>query len=215
MSKPMLVALLTLGAVGAPVMAQNRAGRGPMQMPMLAGISEADKNKASEWLKDHMPNLWTLAFVESPRQRRFAPIAWNHYRNFEKAQTVPYNGIVVRYNLLTTYAAEDKIYGLILQLDKSPADSRIAIRDAIRSAVRGLIESNFNERANRIEKLKKDLANEEKRLAADRANIDQLITKRMNNQFVSENPPATVPATRPSIENGAGAGSNTLAAPVR
>lgn len=213
MSKPLVIALLSLAAAGTPVMAQNRAGRGNQTPAAVSGMSEKEKNDAIEWIKDHMPNLAKLAFEPSPRQRRYAPIAWNHYRNFCNARSIAVNGIVVRYNLLTTYAAEDQIYGLVLQLDLTGDDTQVAIRDSIRAAVRQLIENNFSERANRIEKLKKDLANEEKRLAADRANIDQIVAKRMNNQFVSDTP-STAPSTRPSIENGAGAGSNTLAAPM-
>jgi hypothetical protein len=187
MRRLVTVAVLLL-LCASPVVAQP--ARGPR-----ANGANPQQVAAMNWVRDHMPNLYRLAMEGRPRSRWTNVIA-NHYRLFMNSANMP----VAREKLLATFNAEDKIFGMVIELERAPEDQRPAIQDNIRNATRDLLLKNFQDRADRIAKLQKELETQAAQLKSDRDSIDMIVARQAQNRFGVEPGPTTSPATRPDAE---------------
>jgi hypothetical protein len=184
------------GRGAAPAVVRG-GGRGGGQEPL---------RQALQWGRDKMPNLVALA---EGRRPRYTNVLVNHYRTYQNV------GPVVKEHLLKNYAEEDRIYGLVIQLENARPEEKDAIRQRIIADTRKALQANLDERANRIAKLKKDLAAQEAQLASDQQNMEKILARQLNRFNVDINAlpaPTTAPTTQSSPEVGAQSG-NTLAAP--
>jgi hypothetical protein len=170
------------------------------------GAAQEQVRQALQWGRDKMPNLVALAETRRPR---FANVLVNHYRTFQSV------GPIVKEHLLKNYAEEDRIYGMVIQLENAAPEEKDAIRQRIIADTRKALQANLDERANRIAKLKKDLATQEAQLASDQENMDKILARQLNrfNVDISAVSPTTAPTTQSSQETDAPAG-NVLAAPA-
>jgi hypothetical protein len=182
---------------GGPAARGNQSGRGQ---------GAEIVRQAIEWGRDKMPNLAALAETRRPR---FTTVIVNHYRTFQSV------GPNVKEHLLKNYAEEDRIYGLVIQLENAPPEERDAIREKIIADTRKALQSNLDERANRIAKLKKDLATQEAQLSADRQNMEKILARQLNRFNININAlaPTTGPTTQISPEADTPPG-DTLAEPA-
>jgi hypothetical protein len=81
---------------------------------------------------------------------------------------------------------EDQLFVFVQDLDKAATEQqRVAARDKMRQKIKEIVDGFLNERAERIEKLKARVVEEERKLKEDQGNRDQLVDKRVN-QFLRE-----------------------------
>lgn len=175
------------------------------------GSADPERPKAAEWAKVHMPNLYTLASTP-PFRQRYMQTVLNHYRIFSSANPMGQS------KLGAVYALEDNIYGLIIKLENAPPDEKPAIKESVVNALKAMVQGNLDDRARRIEKLKKDLADEEQKLADDRKKVDEILKRRLANQYGIEftpTGPTSAPSTRPSGDSSNPTATDTLAAPAQ
>lgn len=81
---------------------------------------------------------------------------------------------------------EDDLFALRMQLlrkDAPDAAEQKEIRDTMRAKVRKLVDMRLKERAERIEKLRKFLGDEEARLTQDQKNVDELVDTRLKEEI--------------------------------
>jgi hypothetical protein len=149
-----------------------------------------------DWTRENMPNLARLA-TEGRRPGgvapplRFQQLSLNHYRNYDQTKDP-----TVKARLLNQFKAEDVIYGYVFEYVQAPPNVKPAIREKVHDGVRRMVEALLQERQDRIDRMKKTLAEEEARLADDRRKIEELVDRQFSNRFMPT-PPATRPAGSP------------------
>jgi hypothetical protein len=192
MTKLLLTPVLLMMLCASVALAQNPA-RGARQGGPGRGPNREQLSAAIDWGKDVMPSLTKLAQAGRPPYRS---VLINHYAAMEAAR----GNSATTERLRRNYADEDKIFQLVWELESAPPPDRPALREKIRVAVEEMIQANLKERADRIDKLKKDLADQEKRLEEDRERMDQIVKQQLTNRYSVD--PATAPTTAPATPGG-------------
>jgi hypothetical protein len=79
-------------------------------------------------------------------------------------------------------------------MDEATTEDQAVLRGKIRERMKSIVGDVFEEREKRIENLKSRLEAEEKKLAADKANLDQIVANRLRNMAIIEPPPTDAAA---------------------
>jgi hypothetical protein len=182
----------------APQGRRAGAGRG------RANVTRDERLAAENWAAENMPNLskiMTQLQIFNPRRIRLGNFAVNRMRSMEDARRDP--GLLERAR--QTARAEDEIFGYVSQLENSTPEEQQALRTKIREKMSGIIGDVFQERERRIQNLKARLAAEERKLAEDRANLDQIVSARLRSMTVdpqqSDSTPLSPPAQFNAMQN--------------
>jgi hypothetical protein len=182
----------------APLGGRAGPGRG------RANVTRDERLAAENWAAENMPNLskiMTQLQIFNPRRIRLGNFAVNRMRSMEDARRDP--GLLERAR--QTARAEDEIFGYVSQLENSTPEEQQALRTKIREKMSGIIGDVFQERERRIQNLKARLAAEERKLAEDRANLDQIVSARLRSMTVdpqqSDSTPLSPPAQFNAMQN--------------
>lgn len=179
--------------------------RQPEDVPVqFRRLSMDERIQAEEFARQYMPNLHALA-MESPRFRRGA--LWRYAlvrsRNLQQAENNP----SLRDRVLKNIEREDSMFQILQEYRRALPEQRPLIRQKLREKMAQIVDGYLNDRAERIERLKAKLQEEQEKLQQDLANREQIIDKRLE-RFLGELPPESemanemfapsTPATQPA-----------------
>ena len=174
----------------------------PMARP--GALTREQEDEIRNWAKERMPNLHKL-MSDGNHPRFFFGIARMRFRSVK--QSGPDTENLER--LLKNIKNEDEVYFYLIELEKAKPEDKPALREKIRSGMREVFNDYLAQRAERIERLKDRLADEEKRLEDDRAQADSLVSQQLARLSLD-----LVPTTRETTDPAAPPAGDTLAAPV-
>lgn len=170
MRRTLAILLLSITATAAFAQAPEpgerpRFGRGY--------VSERDFEEAGRFMAEHAPNRWaaTQALPEEMR-RGVMNFIVARYRSVSQLEGSDPDLYKMKIEQLST---EDDLYGMLSVRD---AERREQIREDIAKAVKKLVELNIAEREYRLTRLKKEVQEEESRLAADRSGAEEQVKTR-------------------------------------
>jgi hypothetical protein len=200
----MCVALLL--SSGAALSQQGAGPMGPRRGrdggPLLR--NPPDEKEVLDWARERMPNLHKLHEAQNQGRRPFFNVARMRYRGQKQIENDP-DGLE---RMLKNIRLEDQAFGYILELENAKPEDKPAIREKIRTTFRSVYEEYLAQRAERIERLKDRLEDEERRLEEERAQTDQRVEQQLARFGVGPEP-----TTRESAEPEPA--ENTMAAPRR
>src|SRR5690606_15968834 len=161
----------------------------------------------SAFFQEYSPRRWA-AYESLPetQQGRIRTVMIRRYSHLERIREHSPDDVYEM--VLRRVELEDEAWGLGQDIREAvnPA-ARDALRAELQEVVQLMVEEQFLERERRIERLKKALANEEKRLEEDRQNVDALVQRQMERIIATDHPLADPtdadnppPATSPSAE---------------
>lgn len=187
-------------SISATLLGQPQPGGGPpgRDGPMsIRNLSPEARLEFDNWVKERMPNLHKLVSdtQRMPRRFRLLNAAYMRYRSLQQIRDDP----EALERALKSIKLEDAIFGYVLELEGASPSEREQIRGKIRAATRELVDAFLAERAERLERLKARVEEEERQLEEDRRNPEQLVERRLQHfQFeptTNENAPG---ANQPS-----------------
>jgi len=150
----------------------RRDGPGP-GMNQGGRFTPQELEDATTFMKEKLPNhylLYSKMPAQMPfRNNVFVPRMVNRYRNLMRMQEQNPEAYQA---MLRQAQFEDTALGLAQKI----REGNTAAADQLRDVIRDMVETSLKERQERIEKLKQQLAEQEKKLADDQENKDQLIT---------------------------------------
>lgn len=174
--------------------------------------TDAEVEEVSQFLREYSPNRWRAleSLPEEGRERRavmaFAVARWRGIQELKEAEPALYD------LKLKQLKVEDDIYGLLAV--KLPPAEREPLRPKVRESVEQLVNLRMAERELRVESLRKQLKEEEERLASDKARVDKMVDRRTDTLMQEgpgalrlglgrgnqppRTPPAHPPTTRPA-----------------
>jgi hypothetical protein len=155
-------------------------------------LTQEDRERAVGFAREHMPNVHA-AFADTtlPRARRFGLMRlmatrWKHLQNLSPEDS--------RYErMLRNIRIEDEIFKEVQALDNATPEQRSEIRERLRWKMRQIVETFLQERANRIENLKRMVQQEEQKLKEDRARREALIEARLDHFMRDLTSPPPIP----------------------
>jgi hypothetical protein len=174
----------------APQGRRGGAGRG------RPNVTRDDRLAAENWAAENMPNLSKILSqlqIFNPRRIRLGNFALNRMRSMEDAKRDP--GLLEK--MKQTTRAEDEIFGYVTQLEDATPEEQQALRTRIRQKMSSIVGDVFQERERRIQNLKARLAAEERKLAEDRANLDQIVSARLRSMTVDAQQSDSTPVSPP------------------
>ena len=149
---------------------ERRAHYTPEDLAQAEGFFEEHAPRRYEYYRKMADRLG----ADSDRGKGLRARIVSRYRelqNYRQSNPKLYDFLVKQLSL------EDEVRAAAWRAGKSPDDPKL--RDALRTAVRQLVENYLDARHARIEKLRADLAKEEADLKRDRENVDQLVDDRV------------------------------------
>lgn len=161
-----------LGMAQAPEPSPDRSPERP-RFSRGGFAGERELEDVARFMSEYAPNRWA-AMRNLPDEVKGGVMNFivARYRSVSQLQDNDPDLYQLKLQQLTT---EDEIYGIVTVTDP---ERRQQARDAIAAAVRKLTELNIAEREYRLARLKKEVQEEETRLAADRAEMDEQVKSR-------------------------------------
>lgn len=161
-------------------------------------------DEAAAFLQEYSPRRWAAyeALPEGQKERVRSAILRRHSRMERIREHSPedvYDLLIHRIEL------EDRAWGLGQSIrDAEDPDARQSLRAELEAVVTQMVEEQFLERAQRIERLKKAVLREEHRLAEDRRNAPQRVEQQIE-RIIATDDPMIDPATPPAMDDPDGA----------
>ena len=171
-------------------------------------------DEAAAFLQEYSPRRWAAyeALPEGQKERVRSAIL----RRYTRIERIREHSPEDVYDLLIHRTAlEDQAWGLGQSIrDAEDPDTRQSLRTELEAVVTQMVEEQFLERAQRIERLKKALLREENRLAEDRRNAPQRIEQQIE-RIIATDDPMIDPATPPAMDDPDRAGEADPPAPPK
>ena len=131
-------------------------------------------------MADNAPNRWnSMQDLPDDMRRNVLNFIVARYRGLQQIKD---SDPELYQTKLNQFRTEDDIYGLVSVRGQ---EQREKSRDQIEAKVRKFIELNIAERTYRLERLKKQVSEEEARLVSDRGVVDEQV-KRRTDTLISE-----------------------------
>ena len=157
-----------------------RYGVGGVGGRPVGSITEVDRTEAMQFMKEYAPESYRAitALVDPAQRNGLEQGIARAYLNYQQVKANNADGLYEV--ILRRVKVEDRIYGLTLQVRRTPAKDREGVIADLRAAVTDWSEVNLQERQLRLVRLERSAQRERKRLAEDNAHQDRLIQKRLD-----------------------------------
>ncbi len=145
------------------------------------GVGDIDPTESNQFMSDHAPQYWRWV-SNMPEERRRAveatvATAYATYQRLRPDDPELYKVIVERVEV------EDRVFALRMKVRQAQGQSPATARDALAAEVRAQLTKStelvFKERELRLARLKRMVDQQEKALATDDANRNDLISRRL------------------------------------
>jgi hypothetical protein len=166
--------------------------------------SAVEWEEISIFMKEHSPERLKAInnLPEGPRER-LRMVATRNYRNYKQIET---KDPALAKLMVSRVELEDQVFKLVNQIRSEKGNEAQAQSDKqlLEQKIGELLDVNINERELRISRLQTTLESEQKQLASDSKNKDQLIEKRLRaflgSHAVDAMPQDQADAARPTTQ---------------
>lgn len=144
-------------------------------------ITDADRAEAMQFMEKYAPESYKAIAALPERTPQRSVMERGITRAYVNYQQVRLNNADGLYEVIVRRVqAEDRIYGLTVQVRRTPAKDREALTRALRTAVADWFDVSLQERQLRLVRLERTARQERKRLADDNAHQDRRIQERVD-----------------------------------
>ncbi|HZZ42221.1 MAG TPA: hypothetical protein VFE58_04745 [Tepidisphaeraceae bacterium] len=143
--------------------------------------TEEEWHSVVEFMGQYSPNrlkaIEQQGTSDAPRYATLRKAVWGHYRDLTQLKD---HGDQELYDLkVNLVQADDEVWALQRQLHEAPDSDRPVLRYQLKQKITAMMKLGLKERAIRIARLEKSLADEKAKLAADQLTVDQRADERL------------------------------------
>jgi hypothetical protein len=155
---------------------EQREQRDPREMrPRPPELTEQELEDVLAFMREYLPNRFEMFEQLSPSQQARSVFLRNLTQRYRNLQRMKEQDASVYNAMLQHMQLQDEVFGLM-------RDARFGDEDAqgkLREKVKELVMLSLEEREKRVQSLERSLEQEKKRLAADKADPDAAVERRL------------------------------------